>query len=133
MVRRLILRAVDPIPYPTGLPFEFEDRPDDPMYLSIEIPSADADVDLAECWKVAQEDMQAAALTLERDNSLAGTLRVYRSCIDWLRFWSVRHPNPSCRARYEAELIERQQGLTQLKLKARERLSFGVLAELNSI
>jgi len=133
LMRKIILRAVDPIPHPTGPAFEFEDRPDDPMYLSIEIPGADADVDLAQAWSVAQEDMQAASLILERDDSFDGTIRVHRSCIEWLEFFSVRHPNPMCRQRYQLELAERRAGLAALKRKAQERLSFGILAELNSI
>jgi hypothetical protein len=133
MKRKIILRALDPM-IPSGLPFEFEDRPeDDPTYLSLEVPEIGADVDLAVAWQYAQQDAAAGALILEQDNSLAATIRVYKSCLDWLAFWSHRHPNAVARDQFGRQLEQRRENLRQLKHKAKYELKFGMteaLAEL---
>src|SRR5258708_3248292 len=71
-VRKVILEAIDPM-IATGPEFEFEDRPGDDMWISLEVPDSGSVVDLAVAWRVAQLDARACALVLERDHSLAGS------------------------------------------------------------
>src|SRR5215471_3034549 len=88
LMRELVLDAIDPI-VAQGAVFRFEQRPiEDEMYLSLEVPGGGDRVDLAECWKVARLDAEAAARVLDRDDSLAATLRVYANQYRWLAFWS---------------------------------------------
>ena len=132
LMRKLVLDAIDPA-IPLGPQFEFEGRPDDPMYLSLEVPDSNAQVDLAQAWTIAQLDAQAASLVLNRDNSLAATIRVYSNQLRWLAFWAWRFPNDLWRRKFEAELIERQAGLNELRMKAQLRLRLDVIEELKAI
>jgi hypothetical protein len=133
LMRRAVLDWIDPI-IPSGAEFEFEDRPEgDEMWISLEVPDSGATVDLARAWRVAQADAKACALVLERDHSLEATLRVYRNGLDWLRFWSCRHPNDGWRLRFERQLWERKAGLEELKAEAGMRFRFEVLDELKTM
>jgi hypothetical protein len=132
LMRKALLDAVDPV-IATGPEFEFEDRPDDEMYISLDVPDSGSRVDLAVAWTVAQADAKACALVLERDHSFAATLRVYKNTLGWLRFWSRRFPNDQQRMRFERQLSERKARLEWLKDEAGYKFKFHLLEELKAI
>ena len=133
IMRKLVLDAIDPA-IPMGREFEFEPRPhNDPMYLSLEVPDSGAQVDLAHAWTIAQLDAQASARILDRDDSLAATVRVYINQLRWLAFWAWRFPNEVWRQKFETQLMERQAGLNELRLKAQLTFRFDVLDKLKSV
>jgi hypothetical protein len=132
IIREIVLREIDPI-IPLGPEFEFEERPDEEDYISLEVPDSGARVDLAVAWQVAQLDAPACTIILERDHSLAASLRVYKNTIGWLSFWATRHPNDKWRARFEQQLEDRKAGLEALKEKAKWQYDLPMLEELKSI
>jgi hypothetical protein len=132
IIRQFVLDAIDPIDA-TGPTFIWEVRPDNPMYISLEVPDRYAKVDLARAVKISKLDASACALVLERDHSTEATLRVYRNTLDWLRFLSVRHPNELCREEFSQQLEIRKAGLAELKTKASLRFRFDVLDELKTM
>ena len=132
LMRQIVLDAVDPV-IAVGSEFIFEQREDRDDYISLEIPDRNAQVDLAIAWTVAQLDARACALVLETDHSLAATIRVYRNTLDWLAFWSVRHPNDNWRAEFRAQLSVRRAVLQKLKDRAGFRFEFEMLEELKAI
>ena len=133
IVREIVLEAIDPI-NAFGPEFIFESRPnDDPMYLSLEVPDFGDQVDLAHAWTIAQLDAKAAALILDRDNSLAATLRVLRNQHQWFAFWASRFPHDGWRQRFATQLAERQEALEALKMKAGCHFRLEVLNELKAI
>jgi hypothetical protein len=132
MAREIILNAIDPI-IALGAPFRFEEREPDDFYISIDVPAPWAQVDLAVAWEVAQQDAMACQLTLQHDHSLEATLRVYRNNLSWLRFWCVRFPNGEWRERFERELQVREEGLNNLRDKAKWRFEFEIMEALNNV
>jgi hypothetical protein len=132
LMRKAVLDAIDPM-IAGGPEFEFEDRPRDERWISLEVPDSSAKVDLAVAWRVAQLDARACALVLERDHSLQATLRVYKNSLDWLRFWSWRHPNDRWRSVFERQLRDRRAGLEALRSEAGLRFRFDLLEELKAI
>jgi hypothetical protein len=129
-MREIILETIDPIT-PTGDLFRFDGIGDDGI--SPNVPRPWDRVDLARAWQVAQADAQACRLVLERDHSLAASLRVYKNVIAWLRFLSIRFPNERQREEFERQLEERLIGLDALKAKARLRFRFEELEQLERI
>jgi hypothetical protein len=103
------------------------------MYISLDVPESGATVDLAVAWRVAQADVRACSSVLQRDHSFDATLRVYKNSLDWLRFWSFRHPNDGWRLRFERQLADRKAGLEQLKEDAGMRFRFEMLEELKTV
>jgi hypothetical protein len=132
MRRRIILETIDPI-IPCGDLFTFKQREPSELFISPEVPKPFDRVDLAVAWQVAQADARACRLVLERDHSLAASLRVYRNTIAWLRFLSVRFPNEQQRAMFERALEERMLGLAALKAKARMRFRLEMMEELENV
>jgi hypothetical protein len=132
IMREILLRAIDPA-IPLGPEFEFEVRPEEEDYISLEVPDSGAKVDLAIAWQVAKLDAQACALVLDRDDSTAATLRVYRNQLQWLSFWSSRHPHDKWRAIFERQLEQRKTGLKALKDKATLRFNLPMLEELQQV
>jgi hypothetical protein len=132
IVREMILEAIDPI-IPTGPLFLFEPREPSEFYISIDVPSPSARVDLAQALEVARLDAVACRLTLEQDHSLEGTIRVYANTIAWLKFLSVRYPNADWRQRFEFELQVRGIGLDRLRRKARAKFEIEMLQALESV
>jgi hypothetical protein len=132
LMRKALLDAIDPV-MPLGPEFEFEARPDEEGWISLEVPDSGSRVDLAIAWRVAQLDARACRLVLERDHSPEATLRVYRNTVDWLRFWSWRHPNDQWREQFERQLSERRAGLQELKERAKYQFRPDIVEELEAI
>ena len=132
IMREILLRAIDPA-VPLGPEFEFEVRPDEEDYISLEVPDGGSKVDLAVAWQIANLDARACEIVLERDNSTAVILRVYRNQLQWLSFWASRHPNDKWRAIFERQLEQRKAGLKALKDKATLKFNLPVLEELQQV
>jgi hypothetical protein len=132
VIREFVLDAIDPIEA-TGPTFVWEIRPDNPMYISLEVPDPFAKCDIAEAYAIAKLDAESCSRVLERDHSVEATLRVYRNTIEWLRFLSVRHPNELCRLEFAEQLQDRRARLEELKLEASLRYRFDVLDELKTM
>jgi hypothetical protein len=132
LMRKAISDALDPI-IALGNEFEFEQRPDDELYISLEVPDRNSVVDLALAWRIALLDARACALVLDRDHSLAATIRVYKNVVDWLAFWAVRHPNDRWRAEFGANLAVRRLVVQQFQRRAAVRSKFAMLGELSAI
>jgi|SRR5215470_17722430 len=132
VMRQIVLDALDPL-VAFGPEFEFEDRPDDEAYISIEVPGPCSRVDLAQAWVVAQLDARACELVLEADDSADATIRVLRNQHQWLAFWAHRFPNDQFRARFAAQLEDRRTALERLKSAAGQRMQFGLVSELKTI
>jgi hypothetical protein len=132
IMREIILGAIDPI-VASGPPFRFEEREPNEFYISIDVPHPFAQVDLAQAWQVARLDAEACRVTLEHDDTLDGTMRVYANTIAWLRFWSVRFPNAEWRQKFEMELQARAVGLEELKKKARAGFNLEMMEELANV
>jgi hypothetical protein len=90
-------------------------------------------VDLAVAWQIAKLDARACEIALERDNSTAVILRVYRNQLQWLSFWASRHPNDKWRTIFERQLEDRKAGLKALKDKATLMLNLPILEELQQV
>jgi hypothetical protein len=132
-VRKAILRSIDPLKKP-GCRFEFEARPNDEFYLSIETPPCNADVDLVVAWNVSQQDAIASSKILDRNNSTTSEIiGALRNTIGWLQFWSCRFPDQLWRERFQLLLSERRTGLEALKLKARYQIRPDIERELEAI
>ena len=132
-MRKAILRSIDPLKK-LGARFEFEARPNDEFYLSLETPPCDAEVDLVVAWKVSQLDAIASSKILDRNNSTTSEIiSALRNLIGWLEFWSVRYPDSLWRERFALQLSERRAGLQQLKLKARYQIRPDIERELEAI
>jgi hypothetical protein len=126
MARDIILGAIDPV-IAFGPRFRFEEREPDDFYISIDVPGPCDQVDLAKAWEVARLDAEACRLTLEYDDGLGATLRVYCNNLSWLKFWSVRFPDGEWRRRFELELEARRIGLDGLGRKARARFNLEMM------
>jgi hypothetical protein len=132
-MREIIVRSIDPLQN-VGLCFEFEPRPDDEFYLSLEVPPPDADVDIIICWKIAQLDALAASRILDRPySSIEDIVVVYRNLISWLAFWEQRFPSKAWRERFSLQLADRRAGLAALKHKAKYQIRPDIVEELEAI
>jgi hypothetical protein len=133
IMRETIIRAIDPL-QEVGLCFEFEPRPDDECYLSLEVPPPNADVDIVYCWKIAQLDAEACSLILDRDNStIEDIVLVYGNLIRWLEFWELRFPSKKWRESFSVQLAQRKSRLAMLKHKAKYQIRPDIEEELKAI
>jgi hypothetical protein len=118
LMREMLLSALDPA-IPMGPEFEFEIRPPEEDYISLEVPEVGSKCDLALAWQTAKQDARGCEIVLGRDESMEATLRVYTNSLRWLAFWAHRHPNDRWRAVFERQLKERKAVLQALKERAK--------------
>jgi hypothetical protein len=119
MARAFIRVEMDPI-HASGEPFVFPKGSGEPdfCWFSPEVPGPYANVDILEAMDVSERDAKACSLTLEVDQSIEATLRIYKNSISWLRFWSIRSPSAEGRVTAARNLERMEQGLSQLRAKA---------------
>jgi hypothetical protein len=116
-----------------GDPFEFGERPDDPRFISPEVPKPYSQVDLARAFEVAQADARACRRVLDGDPAIEDVLRAYVNTIWWLRFWSEHCPDPAERVKLGKALEDREAKLERFKARARLRLDFECMEAFENV
>ncbi|SRR6476660_556664 len=66
------------------------------------VPEPNEDIDFFRAGEQALIDEGLRTEALDGNPSIPTLLKVYRNCIDWSRFWSVRHRMPKARALHAA-------------------------------
>lgn len=132
MVRIVVQADHDPLPPADwGEPFEFTKRKvsicddDDFDRINSEVPKSDAQVDLRFAWREFVRDVESIDRIYAKnpDLPLPNHWQVFVNQWDWLRFWSVRHPNPEARAKFERVLREADEAAVPITEKAQAGLS----------
>ena len=91
-----------------------------------DVPEPRANCNNQEAWKMAQRHARRVKELLESNPTLATLLLVQWNIASWLRYWSVRFPDPDFREKFAAELtaaeedIARQQEKMLLGKRARQ-------------
>ena len=121
MAFRIIQGELDPERDLDGPPYRFWGGVD----LS-DVPEPRANCNNQEAWKVAQRHARRVKELLENNPTLATLLLVQWNIASWLRYWSVRFPDPDFREKFARELalaeedIARGQERMLLKMRVRQ-------------
>jgi hypothetical protein len=111
MARMTAQPDYDPLPPEEwGEPFDFSGRKvcvfddDDFACISADVPKPDAQVDLRRAGQEWESDLATVAAIYDsgRELSVAQNWLLFLNGWDWLRFWSVRHPDAKARAKFAA-------------------------------
>jgi len=111
LARAIVRIESDPLPSEElGEPFDFDDfrmprsvplELGDLYSINPLVPPPNARVDLDRARQEFRRDNRSVGMLLEHhwaELSLEMRLSLHRNCVDWLRFWSVRDPDPAVRA-----------------------------------
>lgn len=116
MARMIAQADHDPLPPSKwGDPFEFASRkvsvfddPHDFHCINSHVPNPDAQVDLLVAWQEFEKDTANAAVIYAsgRDLSVIQCWRLFLNSWDWVRFWSLRHPDSVAREKFAQTLLQ---------------------------
>jgi hypothetical protein len=130
---RIIAQAdYDPLPPEEwGAPFEFathkvsafDDEYDFDCF-NAEVPRPNAQVDLRVAWQEYERDVKNidCIYAAKPRLSIAKNWQLFMNQWDWVRFWSVRHPDAEAREMYRRSLRKADAAADRIADKAEARL-----------
>jgi hypothetical protein len=119
LVRSIVINEVDPI----GGPFRMHRLREKSSLIIHRQPFAvpdplDPSVDINYAWADGQEDLKLCDEILSGDPSMEQLIQVELNSYRWLRFWSIRDPDPVTRIKLRREVDARAESVEAIRAKA---------------